>query len=135
MPNSANPWAGVRGARSASSSRAVEYLRNASSLAVPILLFHGTDDDRTPIRVSAAFANVLPDLVEYEAVRNATHTRSWNVAPQVYEDTVTDFLARVTRLGSPPGRLRYALHSPCAREPLAADLHPPGWDRRVPPAR
>ncbi len=76
---------------------AVDYTRNASALQVPILLFHGTDDDRAPITVSAAFAKALPNSVDYEVIPNATHARSWNVAPAVYEATLTNFLTRVTR--------------------------------------
>lgn len=71
----------------------LDYLRQVSQLRVPILLFHGSDDDRAPIAVSEALARTRPDLVEYHRVTDATHVRSWNMGPGAYEDLTRRFLA------------------------------------------
>lgn len=74
----------------------LDYLGRATELRVPVLLFHGTADDRTPIAVSAALARARPDLVEYHQVADATHGRSWNVAPRLYDESVRRFLVHAT---------------------------------------
>jgi alpha-beta hydrolase superfamily lysophospholipase len=62
---------------------------------LPILLFHGTDDEVVPISSSDAFAKALPDWVTYYRVPDAGHVESWNVDPPLYEQRVTAFLNRI----------------------------------------
>lgn len=71
---------------------AVDYLARADELSVPILLFHGTDDDVVPIELSEEFAGARPDLVTYRRIDGAEHVASWNVDPAAYERHVTGFL-------------------------------------------
>jgi pimeloyl-ACP methyl ester carboxylesterase len=60
--------------------------------ALPILLFHGTEDATVPVEISDAFAAALPS-VQYERVEGADHVYPWNVDPVRYEDVVLRFLA------------------------------------------
>lgn len=62
---------------------------------LPILLFHGTEDDVVPISTSDEFAEELPRWVTYFRVPEAGHTEAWNVDPRLYERRLAAFLHRV----------------------------------------
>lgn len=66
-------------------------LRHSEDLRLPILLFHGTEDDIVPIATSEELAEKLPDWVTYYAVPDAGHTQSWNVDPRQYERRLERF--------------------------------------------
>ena len=76
----------------------LDSLRNAGELSVPILLFHGDDDQRVPVSTSDELARMRPELVTYVRVRGAGHVRSWNLDPAAYEAAVATFLERVVGL-------------------------------------
>lgn len=76
---------------------AFDQIARARDFHMPILLFHGTQDDTVPISSSDAFARALPALVTYHRVPRAGHVESWNVGPARYERRVRAFLARVLR--------------------------------------
>jgi uncharacterized protein len=61
---------------------------------LPILLFHGTDDDLVPIKTSEDFARALPNWTTYFAVPEAGHVQSWNIAPALYEQRLRRFLEK-----------------------------------------
>lgn len=67
-------------------------LQHSEDLRLPILLFHGTEDDVIPIASSEELATELPDWVTYYAVPDAGHTQSWNVDPHLYERRLERFL-------------------------------------------
>jgi alpha-beta hydrolase superfamily lysophospholipase len=73
----------------------LNYLRRADELAVPILLFHGVEDDSVPVETSDALAEARPDVVSYVRVAEAGHVRAWNTDRETYEASVRDFLERV----------------------------------------
>ncbi len=72
--------------------QALNHVAAADEFAHPILLFHGTADDVTPVWLSDTLAEVRPDLVFYVRVEGAGHVKSWNHAPDRYEDALRRFL-------------------------------------------
>jgi pimeloyl-ACP methyl ester carboxylesterase len=70
----------------------VDYRDTARSLQVPVLLFHGDDDDTTPISESEALAEDRPDIVTFIPVAGAGHVQAWNIDPDGYAAAVTSFL-------------------------------------------
>ena len=70
----------------------MDYLAKADELGVPILVFHGTDDDRVPLKTSSKLAALRPDLVTLEIFEGAAHVRSWDADPDRYERTLATFL-------------------------------------------
>ncbi len=75
----------------------LNYMSRADELDVPLLLFHGDEDDRVPVETSDALAEARPDIVTYERLQGAGHVRSWNVDQGGYEAAVGGFLTRVAR--------------------------------------
>jgi len=73
----------------------VDYVDRAGDLSVPILLFHGKDDDSVPFPVGEALARARPDLVEFHPLDGAGHVKAWNEGPEEYRQIVTDFLRRL----------------------------------------
>ena len=76
---------------------AMNYLRDAEKLRVPILLFHGELDPRVPIETSSELARLRPDLVTFSAYEAAGHVESWNVDNDRYEGELREFLVRLAK--------------------------------------
>lgn len=72
----------------------LDLLQHTEDLRLPILLFHGTEDELVPIGLSEDLAAELPGQVTFYAVPHAGHTQSWNVAPALYERRLGAFLRR-----------------------------------------
>lgn len=70
-----------------------DHITSADLLSVPVLVFHGEDDDVYPVEASRRFAEASPDLVTLVTVPGAGHGESWNVDPSGYEQALTGFLA------------------------------------------
>jgi alpha-beta hydrolase superfamily lysophospholipase len=73
----------------------LDYLRGAAQLDVPILLFHGLDDEEVPVATSERLAALRPDLVTYMRVAGAGHVRSWNLDPETYEGVIEAFFGQL----------------------------------------
>ena len=73
----------------------LNYLSRADELRVPILLFHGDDDDRVPVETSDALAEARPGIVTYVRASGAGHVRSWNMDPDAYAAAVREFLVNL----------------------------------------
>ena len=85
-------WAiGVRIDADWASLDAVEH---PDDFQLPILLFHGDEDEVVPISTSDEFADQLPQVTYYRAPE-AGHTEAWNVDPPLYEARLTRFLSRL----------------------------------------
>jgi uncharacterized protein len=74
---------------------------HADAFHLPVLLFHGTEDDIVPIATSDEFAEQLPHWVTYYRVPKAGHTQSWNVNPALYDRRLERFLKKSVRSPRP----------------------------------
>lgn len=70
-----------------------DYLERADSLAVPVLLLHGSDDPVVPVATSLALTESRPDLARVVVTEGAGHVGSFETDPGSYEQAVIDFLA------------------------------------------
>jgi fermentation-respiration switch protein FrsA (DUF1100 family) len=97
---SAIPLEWAIGARIDADRDSLDALQHPEDFQLPILLFHGVEDDVVPIEGSDEFAEELPNRVTYHRVPRAGHTQSWNVDPRLYEARLARFLAKAlqTRL-------------------------------------
>jgi pimeloyl-ACP methyl ester carboxylesterase len=77
---------------------AMDHMAHVDRVHIPILLFHGDEDDLAPIEVSERLARERPDIVTLVVGRGAGHVRTWNVGPNTYEAKVRDFLETVADL-------------------------------------
>lgn len=76
--------------------RQLDAVQHPESFQLPILLFHGTEDDVVPISISDEFAEELPRHVTYYRAPHAGHTEAWNVDPRLYEQRLAEFLSELT---------------------------------------
>jgi uncharacterized protein len=74
----------------------LDAIQHPEAFQLPILLFHGTEDDVVPISISNEFAEELPRHVTYYRVPHAGHTEAWNVNPRLYERRLAEFLSALT---------------------------------------
>ena len=72
---------------------ALDYVRRANMLDVPVLLFHSPDDGITPIEASERLAKKRPDIVTLVPCEKAIHACAWNKDPEGYGKTLRRFLA------------------------------------------
>jgi pimeloyl-ACP methyl ester carboxylesterase len=70
--------------------------RHLDDFQLPILLFHGEDDEVVPIAGSEDFAAELPRRVTFYRAPKASHCESWNVDPKLYERRMASFLESLT---------------------------------------
>jgi pimeloyl-ACP methyl ester carboxylesterase len=70
--------------------------RHLDDFQLPILLFHGDDDEVVPISGSEDFAEELPRRVTFYKAPRAGHCESWNVDPKLYEHRLSAFLSSST---------------------------------------
>ncbi len=76
---------------------AVNHLRDADRLDVPILLVHCAQDTRVPIETSDGLAEQRADLVSYSVYHEGGHADAWYVDAARYESELEEFLLSVTR--------------------------------------
>lgn len=90
---SAKPVEWAIGVRVDADWDSLDALNHTDDLQLPILLFHGGEDDVVPIATSEDLAAVEPRWVTYHRSARAGHCQSWNVAPALYERRLSRFLA------------------------------------------
>jgi uncharacterized protein len=76
---------------------ALDYTSHLEDFELPILLFHGTEDELVPKESSDELAEALPKRVTYVEAQRADHVEAWNVDPARYERRLTRFLDRALR--------------------------------------
>lgn len=77
--------------------QAMDYLKDADLLNVPILLIHGEIDTRVPIETSNQLFELRPDLITYSIYPNTTHANTWNTNSARHTQDLRNFLLRVTQ--------------------------------------
>ena len=75
--------------------RRLDQVERAAEFDVPMLIFHGTDDEIVPYEDSESMAAALPALVTLE-LTDTGHLFSWNRDPARYEEVLLRFLAAAT---------------------------------------
>lgn len=83
------------GARIDADWESLDAVEHREYFQLPILLFHGEDDEVVPISTSDEFAAELPRWVTYFRLPKAGHTEAWNVDPPLYGARLTRFLSRL----------------------------------------
>ncbi len=78
----------------------LDALEHPDDFHLPILLFHGDDDEVVPISTSEEFAEALPAWVTYHVAPKAGHTQSWNVNPTLYDRRLRRFLLQISHQNS-----------------------------------
>lgn len=73
----------------------LDALEHTADFHLPILLFHGDDDQVVPIATSEELAQALPHDVTLYVLPKAGHTQSWNVAPSLYDRRLSRFLLQI----------------------------------------
>jgi len=70
----------------------LDAVKHPDAFQLPILLFHGGEDELVPISISEEFAAELPRWVTFHRYPRADHCEAWNVDPPLYERQLTSFL-------------------------------------------
>ena len=113
----AKPVEWAIGARIDADWESLDAIEHPEDFQLPILLFHGTEDEVVPIATSDDFAAELRDWVTYFRVQEAGHTEEWNVDPRRYERRLATFLRRTIPSHSNPAiHSRIAMSDPDDRE-------------------
>lgn len=77
--------------------RSLDYIDRAErSLRVPVLAFHGAEDDSIPVEQSIALDEAQPELVDLVVVEGAGHVESFDVDREGYLTAVLAFLEEVS---------------------------------------
>lgn len=77
--------------------KSLDYIQKAErSLRVPVLAFHGTDDESVPIDESLDLEETDPELVDVIQIEGAGHLESFDVDHQRYVDAVLAFLGEAS---------------------------------------
>jgi uncharacterized protein len=72
---------------------ALDFESHLGDFDVPILLFHGAEDELVPKEGSEELAEALPERVTYVEMPDADHVQAWNVNRSLYEGRIQRFLA------------------------------------------
>jgi len=70
----------------------LNYISRADQLTIPLLLIHGNEDVTVPVQISDSLATRWSGMLTYVPIGGATHIRSWNMNPGLYESEVSRFI-------------------------------------------
>jgi uncharacterized protein len=84
------------GARIDADWQSLNAVDHTKDFRMPVLLFHGEEDEVVPIESSEEFATALRRRVTFYRLPRAGHTQSWNVDPGLYDHRLRRFLLQVT---------------------------------------
>jgi len=71
---------------------ALDHVDSADDLTIPVLVFHGNEDEYAPVDVSRRYADLLGDRGTLVIAEGAGHGEAWNVDPAAYEAALMVFL-------------------------------------------
>lgn len=74
----------------------LDQLRRADQFDTPLLVLHGSDDERSPIDSVEEFVGALRGPVTYQRYDGAARVELWNQDPERYSGAVSDFLVQIT---------------------------------------
>lgn len=74
---------------------ALDLVRGAARITVPVLILHSDDDGFVPSTASRALAEARPDLVQLESFAVARHTKLWNIDSERFESAIRGWLSRL----------------------------------------
>lgn len=75
----------------------LDYITKLSGTDLPMLIFHGQEDDVVPVELSRSLEAAAPRFVQLHETPAAGHVQSWNLDPARYEEQVRLFLDGLTQ--------------------------------------
>lgn len=83
-------------------------ISHATDGQVPILIFHGTDDDSVPIRLSSEAVERSGGQIHLVKFPNAHHTLEWNSNPALWDQEIRAWCSALHLLNDTPTNLEAA---------------------------
>ena len=75
----------------------MDYREAVIDSTVPMLLFHGDDDEWIPVSLSDFIASKRDKNLTYMRYENVGHVQAWNADPELYIKTVSNFLTSLEK--------------------------------------
>ena len=75
----------------------MDYREAVIDSTVPMLLFHGDDDEWIPVSLSDFIASKRDENLIYMRYENVGHVQAWNADPELYIKTVSNFLTSLEK--------------------------------------
>ena len=73
-----------------------DYISKSAGVHTPILLIHSENDETVPVCIGDRLARELPEVVNYLRLEGAPHAGAWNYSQNKVEQSVAQFINRLT---------------------------------------
>lgn len=74
----------------------LDYISKSSNVQTPLLLIHSENDETVPVCIGDRLARELPNFVDYLRLKGAPHAGAWNYSQNKVEQSVTQFINKLT---------------------------------------